>query len=143
MRAGGFDIHCIRENTGGEYSGAGGRARQKTPTLKRLSLELGGNAPLVVFDDADLAAAVEGAMASKFRSRGQICVCADRILMQTGIHDAFVARLAARVDPLSVGPGDVPGTSVGPMNNAAALEKIAADVEDALAWGATRVHAPR
>ena len=118
-------------------------AGQCAPTLKRMSLELGGNAPFIVFDDADLEAAVEGAMVSKFRNGGQTCVCANRILVQSGIHDAFVAALAARVDALKVGPGSAAGTEIGPMINAAAIAKIAAHVEDARARGARPVTAPR
>ena len=118
-------------------------AGQCAPTLKRLSLELGGNAPFVVFDDADLEAAVEGAMASKFRNGGQTCVCANRILVQSGIHDAFVAALARRVDALRVGPGTGDAVDIGPMINGAAIEKINAHVADALALGAARATAPR
>lgn len=114
-------------------------AEQCAPTLKRLSLELGGNAPFVVFDDADLDAAVEGAMQSKFRNGGQTCVCANRIMVQSGIHDAFVEALAARVDALQVGAGTEKNVDIGPMINAAAIEKITAHVVDALAQGATRV----
>ena len=114
-------------------------AEQCAPTLKRLSLELGGNAPFVVFDDADLEAAVEGAMVSKFRNGGQTCVCANRIMVQSGIHDAFVAALAAKVDALKVGPGTEADVAVGPMINAAAIDKINAHVADALEKGATRV----
>lgn len=113
-------------------------AEQCAPTLKRLSLELGGNAPFVVFDDADLDAAVEGAIQSKFRNGGQTCVCANRIMVQVGIHDAFVAALAARVDALRVGPGNQKGIDIGPMINPAAIEKINAHVADALERGATR-----
>ena len=113
-------------------------AEQCAPTLKRLSLELGGNAPFVVFDDADLDAAVEGAMQSKFRNGGQTCVCANRIMVQAGIHDAFVGALAARVDALRVGPGTEDGTDIGPMINPAAIEKIRAHVADALDRGAAR-----
>jgi succinate-semialdehyde dehydrogenase / glutarate-semialdehyde dehydrogenase len=113
-------------------------AAQCAPTLKRMSLELGGNAPFIVFDDADLEAAVEGAMASKFRNGGQTCVCANRILVQSGIHDAFVAALAARVDALVVGPGTEAGTDIGPMINGAAIRKIDAHVKDALSRGAQR-----
>ncbi|MGF1630849.1 MAG: NAD-dependent succinate-semialdehyde dehydrogenase [Kiloniellaceae bacterium] len=113
-------------------------AEQCAPTLKKLSLELGGNAPFIVFDDADLAAAVEGAMVSKFRNGGQTCVCANRIMVQSGIHDVFVAALAARVDALKVGPGTEEDTAIGPMINAAAIDKIGAHVADALARGATR-----
>jgi succinate-semialdehyde dehydrogenase/glutarate-semialdehyde dehydrogenase len=118
-------------------------AEQCAPTLKKMSLELGGNAPFIVFDDADLDAAVEGAMASKFRNGGQTCVCANRILVQSGIHDAFVAALAARVDALRVAVGTEAGAEIGPMINAAAIEKISAHVEDALAKGATRATAAR
>lgn len=113
-------------------------AEQCAPTLKKLSLELGGNAPFIVFDDADLEAAVEGAMLSKFRNGGQTCVCANRILVQSGIHDAFVAALSKRVDALKVGPGDAVGTDVGPMINEAAIQKITSHVEDALSKGAKR-----
>ena len=116
---------------------------QCAPTVKRLSLELGGNAPFLVFDDADLDLAVEGAMASKFRNGGQTCVCANRFLVQSGIHDAFVERLAARVDALKVGPGTAPGTDIGPMINAAAIDKINGHVADALARGARRLTAQR
>ncbi|WP_128255272.1 succinate-semialdehyde dehydrogenase [Falsirhodobacter deserti] len=118
-------------------------AQQCAPTLKRMSLELGGNAPFIVFDDADLDAAVEGAMVSKFRNGGQTCVCANRILVQAGIHDAFVAALAKRVDALKVGPGTEEGTTIGPMINSAAIDKINAHVADALAKGATRATAAR
>ncbi|MCC5960035.1 MAG: NAD-dependent succinate-semialdehyde dehydrogenase [Rhodobacteraceae bacterium] len=112
-------------------------AEQCAPTLKKLSLELGGNAPFIVFDDADLDAAVEGAMVSKFRNGGQTCVCANRILVQSGIHDAFVSALARRVDALSVGPGTKAGVSIGPMINAAAVDKIRTHVADAVSKGAT------
>lgn len=113
-------------------------AEQCAPTLKKLSLELGGNAPFIVFDDADLEAAVEGAMASKFRNGGQTCVCANRLLVQSGIHDAFVAALTARVDALRVGPGTEDDVEIGPMINNAAIDKITTHVTDALAKGATR-----
>lgn len=111
---------------------------QCAPTIKKLSLELGGNAPFIVFDDADVDAAVEGAMASKFRNGGQTCVCANRMLVQSGIHDAFVERLVARVDALTVGVGTEPGVLIGPMINAAAIAKINRHVGDALAKGAAR-----
>jgi succinate-semialdehyde dehydrogenase/glutarate-semialdehyde dehydrogenase len=110
---------------------------QSAPSVKRLSLELGGNAPFIVFDDADLDAAVEGAIASKFRNGGQTCVCANRILVQNGVYDAFAERLAARVRSLKVGPGTGEGVDIGPMINAAAVEKIARHVDDALAKGAS------
>jgi succinate-semialdehyde dehydrogenase/glutarate-semialdehyde dehydrogenase len=109
---------------------------QCAPTIKRLSLELGGNAPFIVFDDADLEAAVEGALASKFRNAGQTCVCANRIYVQSGIYDAFAKRLTARVAELRVGRGDQPGTQIGPLINADALSKVEAHVADALAHGA-------
>lgn len=109
---------------------------QCAPTVKRLSLELGGNAPFIIFDDADLDRAVEGIMVSKFRNGGQTCVCANRILVQAGIHAALVERLAVRVAALRVGPGTVPGMDVGPMVNAEAVEKIDGHVTDALQKGA-------
>ncbi|NDW06592.1 NAD-dependent succinate-semialdehyde dehydrogenase [Jiella pacifica] len=109
---------------------------QCAPTIKRLSLELGGNAPFIVFDDADLDRAVEGALISKFRNGGQTCVCANRILVQSGIHDAFVEKLSARVVALKVGPGTEEGTAIGPMINTAAIEKINRHVEDARSKGA-------
>ena len=109
---------------------------QSAPSVKRLSLELGGNAPFIVFDDADLDAAVEGAIVSKFRNGGQTCVCSNRILVQAGVHDAFAEKLAARVRALRVGPGTEPGVDIGPMINAAAVEKIARHVADARAKGA-------
>ena len=109
---------------------------QCAPTVKRLSLELGGNAPFIVFDDADLDAAVEGAIASKFRNGGQTCVCSNRILVQDGVHDAFAARLADRVRAMKVGPGTEPGVEIGPMINAPAIEKIRRHVADAEARGA-------
>ncbi|WP_138470695.1 NAD-dependent succinate-semialdehyde dehydrogenase [Poseidonocella sp. HB161398] len=118
-------------------------AEQCAPTLKKMSLELGGNAPFVVFDDADLDLAVEGAMVSKFRNGGQTCVCANRLLVQSGVYDAFVAKLAAKVDALKVGAGTEEGTDIGPMINAAAIEKINAHVEDALSKGAERATAQR
>ncbi|WP_077967447.1 NAD-dependent succinate-semialdehyde dehydrogenase [Ensifer adhaerens] len=111
--------------------------RGAADSVKRLSLELGGNAPFIVFDDADLDLAVEGAIASKFRNGGQTCVCANRILVQSGIYDAFAAKLAARVSLMKVGPGTVSGNEIGPMINTAAIEKINRHVEDALAKGAT------
>lgn len=109
---------------------------QCAPTLKRLSLELGGNAPFIVFDDADLDAAVEGAIASKYRNTGQTCVCANRLLVQEGIHDAFAAKLAQRVAALKVGNGLEPGVEQGPLIDAAALAKVEEHVADALSKGA-------
>jgi succinate-semialdehyde dehydrogenase/glutarate-semialdehyde dehydrogenase len=99
-------------------------------------LELGGNAPFLVFDDADLDAAVEGAIASKFRNAGQTCVCANRVLVQDGIHDRFVAALAERVRALAVGPGTEPGVAIGPLISDAALAKVERHVADARRRGA-------
>ena len=104
-------------------------------TVKRLSLELGGNAPFLVFDDADLDAAVEGAMASKFRNGGQTCVCANRIYVQSAIYDAFAAKLAERVGALRLGDGFEAGVEIGPMINQAAIAKIRAHLDDAVAKG--------
>ncbi|MDX8438932.1 NAD-dependent succinate-semialdehyde dehydrogenase [Mesorhizobium australafricanum] len=113
--------------------------RGAADSVKRLSLELGGNAPFIVFDDADLDLAVEGALVSKFRNGGQTCVCANRILVQAGIYEAFAAKLTARVNAMTVGPGTQPGVAIGPMINMAAVEKINRHVEDALAKGAAIV----
>jgi succinate-semialdehyde dehydrogenase/glutarate-semialdehyde dehydrogenase len=110
--------------------------RGSADTVKRLSLELGGNAPFIVFDDADLDLAVEGAIMSKFRNGGQTCVCANRILVQAGVYDAFADRLVARVNAMKVGSGLEAGVDIGPMINRAAIEKIERHVEDALAKGA-------
>ena len=110
---------------------------QCAPTVKRLSLELGGNAPFIVFDDADLDAAVEGAIVSKFRNGGQTCVCANRILVQAGVYEAFAAKLGARVAAMKVGPGTASGTDIGPMINEAAIAKIESHVADAVAHGAS------
>ncbi|MTH64291.1 succinate-semialdehyde dehydrogenase [Paracoccus sp. DK608] len=110
---------------------------QSAPTVKRLSLELGGNAPFIIFDDADLDRAVEGAIASKFRNGGQTCVCSNRILVQAGVHDAFAEKLSARVSAMKVGPGTDPGTEIGPMINRAAIDKIDRHIADAVAKGAT------
>jgi succinate-semialdehyde dehydrogenase / glutarate-semialdehyde dehydrogenase len=109
---------------------------QCAPTVKKVSLELGGNAPFIVFDDADLDAAIEGAMASKYRNAGQTCVCANRLLVQDGIYDAFAAHLAAKVRDLKVGAGIEPGIATGPLIDEAALAKVEALVADALAKGA-------
>ncbi len=109
---------------------------QSAPTLKKLSLELGGNAPFIVFDDADLDQAVAGAIAAKYRNSGQTCVCANRFLVQAGIYDAFAARLAEQVAQLQVGDGSAPGTQQGPLIDADALAKVQAHVADALDKGA-------
>jgi len=105
-------------------------------TVKKLSLELGGNAPFIVFDDADLDAAVAGALASKYRNSGQTCVCANRMLVQEGIYDAFAEKLAAAVRDLQVGPGTEPGSQQGPLINSAALEKVEGLLADAVDKGA-------
>lgn len=109
---------------------------QSADTVKKLSLELGGNAPFIVFDDADLDAAVEGAMAAKFRNSGQTCVCANRILVQEGIYDAFAERLAQAVKQLRVGPATDIGSQQGPLINQAAVEKVQAHISDAVSNGA-------
>ncbi|GAB4374393.1 MAG: NADP-dependent succinate-semialdehyde dehydrogenase [Kiloniellaceae bacterium] len=110
--------------------------QQCASTIKKVSLELGGNAPFLVFDDADLDAAVEGAIISKFRNTGQTCVCANRILVQDGVYDAFAEKLAAAVKKLKVGPGLEDGVSQGPLIDQAALEKVEEHVADAKAKGA-------
>jgi succinate-semialdehyde dehydrogenase / glutarate-semialdehyde dehydrogenase len=114
-------------------------AQQCAPTLKKLSLELGGNAPFIVFDDADLDAAVEGAIASKYRNTGQTCVCTNRFYAQAGIYDAFVQKLAAKVAQLKVGAGTEAGVQQGPLIDTPALEKVQRHVADAVAKGATVV----
>jgi len=111
--------------------------QQVAPTVKKLSLELGGNAPFIVFDDADLDAAVEGAMISKFRNAGQTCVCANRIFVQDGVYAAFAAKLATKVAALKVGLGTEAGITQGPLINAKAVAKVEAHVADAIARGAT------
>ncbi|ROM53340.1 succinate-semialdehyde dehydrogenase (NADP(+)) [Pseudomonas poae] len=111
--------------------------RQSAEHIKRLSLELGGNAPFVVFDDADLEQAVAGVMLSKFRNAGQTCVCANRILVQDGIYARFAARLVQEVNKLKVGNGLEEGVSIGPLINPAAVAKVTRHIEDALSQGAT------
>jgi succinate-semialdehyde dehydrogenase/glutarate-semialdehyde dehydrogenase len=108
---------------------------QSAPTVKKLSLELGGNAPFIVFDDADIDKAVEGAMASKYRNAGQTCVCANRLYVQDGVYDEFVTKLAAKVKALKVGNGFEEGVAQGPLIEAAALAKVQRHVADALAKG--------
>ena len=105
-------------------------------TLKKVSMELGGNAPFIVFDDADLDAAVKGALASKFRNAGQTCVCANRLLVQDGVYEAFTVKLSAAVAALQVGPGDADGTALGPLIDGKAVAKVEEHVADALAQGA-------
>jgi succinate-semialdehyde dehydrogenase/glutarate-semialdehyde dehydrogenase len=109
---------------------------QSAPTIKKLALELGGNAPCIVFDDADVDAAVEGALIAKYRNTGQTCVCANRFLVQSGIYEAFAGKLAARVAQLQVGPGSEPGVVQGPLIDMAGLEKVEAHLADATAKGA-------
>ncbi|HEX8964005.1 MAG TPA: NAD-dependent succinate-semialdehyde dehydrogenase [Rhodocyclaceae bacterium] len=109
---------------------------QCAPTVKKLSLELGGNAPFIVFDDADVDAAVAGAIASKYRNTGQTCVCANRLLVQDGVYEAFATRLAARVAELKVGAGTEEGAAQGPLIDEQALAKVEAHIADALAKGA-------
>ena len=111
-------------------------ARESAETLKKLSLELGGNAPFIVFDDADLDAAVEGLLVSKFRNGGQTCVCPNRVYVQNGIYDAFVRKLLDRVAALRVGPATRDDSQIGPMINSRAVDKIERHVQDALAHGA-------
>jgi succinate-semialdehyde dehydrogenase/glutarate-semialdehyde dehydrogenase len=106
-------------------------------TVKKTSMELGGNAPFIVFDDADLEAAVEGAMISKYRNNGQTCVCANRILVQEKVYDAFAAMLAEKVKALKVGDGREAGVTTGPLINADAVAKVEEHIADALAKGAT------
>jgi len=108
---------------------------QAAPTLKRLSLELGGNAPFLVFEDADIEAAADGAMLGKFRNAGQTCVCVNRFLVHDKVHDAFVAALAARMDRLVVGPGTHPQSTIGPLINQRAVMKVEQHVADAVARG--------
>ena len=110
--------------------------KQVAPTIKKLSLELGGNAPFIVFDDADLDAAVDGAMLSKYRNAGQTCICANRLFVHDKIYDAFAAKLAAKVSALNVGPGTQAGVTQGPLIDAAALAKVEEHVADATARGA-------
>lgn len=110
--------------------------RQCSDTVKKMSLELGGNAPFIVFDDADLDAAVQGVMASKYRNAGQTCVCANRIYVQDGVYDAFAEKMAVAVKALKVGDGFEDGVTQGPLINEAAIEKVERLVADALAKGA-------
>ena len=110
--------------------------RQCADQIKKVSLELGGNAPFIVFDDADLDAAVEGAMASKYRNAGQTCVCANRIYVQSNVYDAFAAKLVAKVGELSVGDGFKPGVTVGPLIDEQGVAKAEDHVQDAVSKGA-------
>jgi succinate-semialdehyde dehydrogenase / glutarate-semialdehyde dehydrogenase len=111
-------------------------ARESAGTLKKLSLELGGNAPFIVFDDADIDAAVIGLLASKFRNGGQTCVCPNRVYVQSGVYEQFADRLATQVAALKVGPATDPASQIGPMINARAIDKIARHVDEAVNQGA-------
>jgi len=110
--------------------------RQCAPTVKKLSLELGGNAPFIVFDDADIDSAVEGAMVSKYRNAGQTCVCANRMYVQEGVYDTFIARLAEKARGIKVGNGFEAGINQGPMIDGNAIAKVESHISDALAKGA-------
>ena len=110
--------------------------RQSADTVKKLSLELGGNAPFIVFDDADLDAAVEGALASKYRNAGQTCVCANRIYVQDKVYDVFAAKLTEKVKGFKVGAGNEPGVVIGPLIDEQGLKKVEAHVADAVGKGA-------
>src|SRR5262245_20762634 len=112
---------------------------QSAPTIKKLSLELGGNAPFIVFDDADIDSAVEGAMVSKYRNAGQTCVCANRLYVQDGVYERFVAKLAEKSKGIRVGNGFESGVNQGPLIDAQAMTKVEAHVADALAKGAKLV----
>ncbi len=109
--------------------------RQAADQIMKCSMELGGNAPFIVFDDADLDAAVEGAMASKFRNAGQTCVCANRIYVQSAVYDQFAAKLKAAVERLEVGDGLAPGVNTGPLINSAAVDKVEEHIQDVLDHG--------
>ena len=111
--------------------------KQAADQVMKCSMELGGNAPFIVFDDADLDAAVEGAMMSKFRNNGQTCVCANRIYVQSGVYDAFAAKLRAAVEKLNVGDGLTSGVTTGPLINAKAMEKVEEHIKDVLDHGGT------
>lgn len=110
--------------------------RQCADTVKRMSMELGGHAPLIIFDDADLDKAVQGAIACKFRNAGQTCVCTNRIFVQDGIYDAFAAKFTEAVAAMKVAPGDEEGSVIGPLIEPKAMDKVRAHVEDAVAGGA-------
>jgi succinate-semialdehyde dehydrogenase / glutarate-semialdehyde dehydrogenase len=109
---------------------------QSASTVKRTSMELGGNAPFIVFDDADIDAAVKGAMASKYRNAGQTCVCINRILAQDKIYDMFVSRLSEAVSAFKIGDGFEPSVAIGPLIDMAAIEKVEEHVSDAVSKGA-------
>jgi succinate-semialdehyde dehydrogenase/glutarate-semialdehyde dehydrogenase len=109
---------------------------QSAPTVKKMSLELGGNAPFIVFNDADIDSAVEGAFASEYRNDGQTCVCSNRLYVQSGVYDEFVTKFAAKVKTAKVGNGFEDGVNQGPLIEEAALEKVQRHVDDAVAKGA-------
>ncbi|MGB4910444.1 MAG: aldehyde dehydrogenase family protein, partial [Tabrizicola sp.] len=109
--------------------------KQAADQILKCSMELGGNAPFIVFDDADLDAAVEGAMISKFRNNGQTCVCANRIYVQAGVYDAFAKKLSAAVEKLNIGDGLKAGVTTGPLINAAAVDKVEEHIADVVAGG--------
>ncbi len=111
--------------------------RQAAGTIKKMSLELGGNAPFIVFDDADVDAAVDGAMIAKFRNNGQTCVCANRIYVQAGVYDEFAAKLAEKTKTLNIGDGFGDGVTTGPLINDAAVAKVEEHISDAVSKGAT------
>jgi len=111
--------------------------RQCSDQIKKVSLELGGNAPFIVFDDADLDAAVEGAIASKYRNAGQTCVCANRLYVQSNVYDEFASKLATKVKQLSVGDGFKPGVTIGPLIDEQGIAKVEEHVRDAVSKGAT------
>ena len=110
--------------------------KQAAEQVMKCSMELGGNAPFIVFDDADLDAAVEGAILCKFRNNGQTCVCANRIYVQAGVYDVFAEKLRARVEAMKIGDGFEAGVELGPLINAAAGEKVKEHIDDAIAKGA-------
>ncbi len=114
--------------------------RQAADQVKKCSMELGGNAPFIVFDDADLDAAVEGAIMCKFRNNGQTCVCANRIYVQSGVYDAFAEKLMAKLDEMKVGDGFEEGTAFGPLINDGAVEKVEAHISDAKSKGAEVIY---
>ena len=109
---------------------------QSAPTVKKMSLELGGNAPFIVFDDADLDKAIEGAIISKYRNNGQTCVCANRIYVQDGVYDAFAEKLKVAVEKLKIGNGLEEGTTTGPLIDEKAVAKVKEHIEDAVSKGA-------
>jgi succinate-semialdehyde dehydrogenase/glutarate-semialdehyde dehydrogenase len=114
--------------------------KQASTTVKKTSMELGGNAPFIVFNSADLDKAVEGAIISKYRNAGQTCICANRIYVQDGIHDAFAEKLIAKVKAMKIGPGDQPDVQIGPLINRAGLDKAKDHIDDAVKKGAKLVY---